>query len=307
MARAKRTDRAEARRKYRAYLLAKQEAEIGQAAGGADVAGAKPVSGREQRTQPNVQPVARMGIVAAARSAAKQPHYLDDIRNIRSLIFGSNAVWPIFVICVLAGGYIALRIDKNGNTSDPIVPYLAQFLFYPVPLLPPMVAGFLAPRATWLAGMIAGFMASMTLVVVLGVTALKFTSAGGIPTASESPSASASPIATVSAAPSQIAVASSAPSSSGSPAASPTSVPSGSPVASPSPAGAGSSSAGGTSASDLLATAIQLLSTSLAFGALMGALSGWYKRFLALTSGPRNKPPARGSKRPAQRSRPATR
>jgi hypothetical protein len=302
VARAKRTDRAEARRKYRAYLLAQQEAEPGESAGDAGEAGAKPASGRDQRTQANVQPGVRLGILAAARAAARQPHYLDDIRNLPSLILKTNAVWPIFVGCVVAGAYLALRIDKNGNTSDPIVPYLAQFLFYPVPLLPPMIAGFLAPRSTWLAGVIAAFLASMTLVFVLGVTSLKFTSTGGIPTASETPSTPSSAVATVTAAPSQIAVASATSASSGSPAASPSS----SPAASPSAAGSGSGSTGGATASDLLATAIQLLSTSLAFGALMGALSGWYKRFLALSSGPR-KPPSRGNKRPAQRSRPATR
>jgi hypothetical protein len=46
--------------------------------------------------------------------------------------------------------------------------------------------------------------------------------------------------------------------------------------------------------------------TSLAFGALMGAASGWYKRFLANTSVPRNKPPSRPSNRTPQR-RPAKR
>ncbi len=306
MARAKRTDRAEARRKYRAYLLAQQEAETGESAGEAGVAGTKPSASRDQRAQASVQPGARLGMFAAARAAARQPHYLDDIRNLPSLILKSNAVWPILVGCVVAGAYIALRIDKNGNTSDPIVPYLAQFLFYPVPLLPPMIAGFLAPRSTWLAGMIAAFLASMTLVAVLGVTALKFTSSGGIPTASEAPSTPPSAIATATATPSQIALASTTPAASGSPAAGPTSVPSGSPAASPNAAGSGSGTTGGTSPTDLLATAIQLLSTSLAFGALMGALSGWYKRFLSLSSGPR-KPPSRGSKRPAQRSRPATR
>jgi hypothetical protein len=51
---------------------------------------------------------------------------------------------------------------------------------------------------------------------------------------------------------------------------------------------------------------VQLLVTSLAFGALMGAASGWYKRFLANTSVPRNKPPSRPSNRTPQR-RPAKR
>jgi hypothetical protein len=50
-----------------------------------------------------------------------------------------------------------------------------------------------------------------------------------------------------------------------------------------------------------------LLGQSLAFGALMGALSGWYKRFLALSSGPRNRPPSRPSGSRSQQRRPAAR
>jgi hypothetical protein len=49
-----------------------------------------------------------------------------------------------------------------------------------------------------------------------------------------------------------------------------------------------------------------LLGQSLAFGAVMGALSGWYKRFLALTSVPRNKPPARSSGSRSPQRRPAS-
>jgi hypothetical protein len=49
-----------------------------------------------------------------------------------------------------------------------------------------------------------------------------------------------------------------------------------------------------------------LLPESVAFGFLMGALSGWYKRFLALTSGPR-RAPTRSASRPAKRRPPTKR
>ena len=143
-------------------------------AGATAAPGAKQVRGSAPRPQPAVQPGVRLGLFAAAKAATRTPHYLDDIRNVRSLVFGSNAIWPVLVVCVIAGFYSATRIAGSSNyASDPILPFLFQFLFYPVPLLPPMLAGFLAPRSTWLAGLIASFIATLTLVAVLGITAVK--------------------------------------------------------------------------------------------------------------------------------------
>src|ERR1035437_3969316 len=95
VARAKSTERAEARRKYRAYL-AQQEAEAAQAADSADsansgsagtpaVAGAARTRASDLKPLP-VAPGARMGLGAAARAAYRTPHYLDDLRNIRPLV-----------------------------------------------------------------------------------------------------------------------------------------------------------------------------------------------------------------------------
>ena len=74
MARAKRTDRAEARRKYRAYLQAQEEAEAA-AAGGAENPEAPPAGPGARTTfvatPKQAQPGARMGFLAAARAAAE--------------------------------------------------------------------------------------------------------------------------------------------------------------------------------------------------------------------------------------------
>jgi hypothetical protein len=302
VARAKRTDRAEARRKYRAYLQAQEEAEAAAAseaespAGAAAAPGAKQVRGSASRPQPAVQPGVRLGLFAAARAATRTPHYLDDMRNVRSLVFGSNAIWPVLVVCVIAGFYSATRIASKDYATDPIFPFISQFLFYPVPLLPPMMAGFLAPRSTWLAGLIASFIATVTLVAVVGITAVTLSDvSNSIAGTTPSPSAQASLVATQPAASATTAV--SSPEASVAPAPTPT------PGASAAPANSGST---GTSTTDLFGLLVVLLGQSLAFGALMGALSGWYKRFLSLTSVPRNKPPSRsGGSRPQQR-RPAT-
>jgi hypothetical protein len=299
VARAKRTDRAEARRKYRAYLQAQEEAEAAAAAGAQSPAAAPAGSGARTSfvasPKSASQPGARMGFLAAARAAARTPTYLDDVRNIRSLVFRSNAVWPVLVVCVIAGFYSATRIASNNYAGDPVLPFVFQFLFYPVPLLPPMLAGFLAPRSTWLAGAIAAFIATVTLVAVLGVTAVTLTDASNsIAGATPSPSAHASPVATAPAASATAAI--SSPAASGTPAPSPT------PGATAAPAK--SSSTGTTDAFSLM---LVLLGQSLAFGTLMGALSGWYKRFLALTSAPRNKPPSRPSSGRSPQRRPTKR
>ena len=241
MARAKRTDRAEARRQYRAYLQEKQDtaaAEADDSSGAADVTSSKPARSRDQRPQTAIQPSGRLGIFAAAKAAYRTPHYMDDIRNIRSLVFHSKAVWPVLVVCVAAGAFSVFRISSGASYADPVLTALFQFLFFPVPLVPPMIAGFLAPRSTWLAGLIATFISTMTVVGFFAMTTTKV------------------------------------------------------------PGYAGELSGG------LLAITVQMLSTSLLFGLMMAALSGWYKRFLRLTSGPRTRAPARSS---SQRRRPTTR
>ena len=327
MARAKSTERAEARRKYRAYLQAQEEAAGTDYGGAADEAGPKPTRSRDPRSQAPSQPAVRMGLMAAARAAYRTPHYIDDIRTAPALIFRSNAIWPVAVLCIAAGAYFTARLGSTNYNSDPILPLLYQFLFFPVPLLPPMIAGFFAPRSTWLAGMIASFIATMTLVVVVGLAAGKFSNtAGGLAVTSPTPSTSSVPTATASATPSATALATATPvpsltsAPSGAPKSSVTPVPSSTPApsataastgtpapsASPSAATNKSGNTTGTNTSDLINLAGILLAQSLAFGALMAALSGWYKRFLSLTSGPRKPPASRsGGGRPPQR-RPAT-
>ena len=311
MARAKRTDRAEARRKYRAYLQAQEDA--GGIADGdeAGAAGHKPIGSRAPRPQGSSQPGDRLSLFAAAKAAYRQPHYIDDIRNVRSLVFGSKAIWPAAALCLVAGAYIAIRINSS-STSDPILPLLYQFVFFPVPLLPPMMAGFFAPRSTWLAGMIASFIATMTLVVIIWMFAGRFAAtAGGLSTTTPSPTTSSVPSTAVSAGSSATVLVTATPTASISPAASPTpeasgtSAPAASPSATSSASGSTSTSLTVNNLSDVLNLAGILLVQSLAFGALMAAGSGWYKRFLSLSAGPKKPPSSRsGRARPAQRRRP---
>jgi hypothetical protein len=299
VARAKRTDRSEARRKYRAYLQAQEEAALAEAEGPDSAAEPKSGSRLDAKTrhpEPNqeVAPGTHLGIVGAARAAYRQPHYRDDLRDIRWLVFGTKAIWPVLLICLGGGAYIVSRIASNGTTDDPFVTVIAEFLFVPVPLIPPMTAGFLAPKASWLAGVLAAFVATTIFLIVITVTTLQVTDSGAIALSSPTPGASSSPIAAASASARSSVSATLTVAPSGS-AASNASTVAGSP--SPSPAGNTTGTTHGTTTSDVVSFAFFWYAQSLAFGALIGAASGWYKRFLSMTSGPRKPSTKSGSGR----------
>ena len=292
MARAKRTDRSEARRQYRVYLAQQQEARAAAeaAAAGADQdeeapVGRRPAAGTGRGSQPArpLQPGERLGPIAAARAAFLRPNYMDDLRNIGPLIVRTNAVWPVAAVCVVAAAVSIPRIHSNADlTNDPILSIIFQFVLWPLPLLPPMLAGFLAPRATWMAGLLAALISVVTLLFVLSVTPVTVV-AGVIQGPSPAPSA----IASVPAASENPSVG----------------------LASPTPAATGQPSSSATPAGnptvygkvDLGSAAISWLPGALAFGALIGAGAGWYKRFLELMS-PRQNRSKPGQKRPVRKT-----
>jgi hypothetical protein len=178
MARAKRTDRAEARRQYRAYLAEQVEDEAGdEIESRAEEAKAHVDPTRVPRATDDAagpRPGQRLGILGAARAAIRTPHYLDDLRNIGPLVFRSRAVWPSALITVFAIALCIPRIAADtvlGN--DAVLSFCFQVILSPVPFLTPMMAGFLAPRSTWLAGALSAALAVVGLVVVCAVTPLK--------------------------------------------------------------------------------------------------------------------------------------
>ena len=241
MARAKRTDRAEARRQYRAYLAAQAEA---QAAAEAEEVPAEDESAPTRPTRARDAEIAhkpgeRLGIMGSIRAATRTPHYVDDLRNIGPLVVGTRAVWPVAAICVVSALVAYPRINSQTVVADdPILSVIFQFVLYPLPLLPPMMAGFLAPRSTWLAGALAAMISTVTLVALVVATQFKIE-------------------------------------------ASTTTV----------------------TGANVLGITVSWLSVSLPFGALIGAASGWYRRFLDLMGSGRARNVAKSSsqKRPTRR------
>jgi hypothetical protein len=241
VARAKRTDRAEARRQYRAYLAAQAEAQA--AAEPEEVpaedpgAPARPTRARDVEIA--YKPGERVGIVAAIRAAFRTPHYVDDLRNIGPLVVGTKAIWPVAAICLISAAVAYPRINSQTVVAnDPILSVIFQFVLYPLPLLPPMMAGFLAPRSTWLAGALAALISTVTLIALVSATQFKI-----------------------------------------------------------------EGSTTSITGANVLGITASWLSVALPFGALIGAVSGWYKRFLDLMGAGRSRNVAKSSsqKRPTRR------
>jgi hypothetical protein len=288
VARAKRTDRAEARRKYRAYQAAQEE--VGAPDGDeASPAETNPGRGRGFGAQPAApRPGERVGIVRAARLAIRTPTYLADIRSVPWLVTKTRAIWPIAAVCAAATAFAYVRITPQTDiANDALLSIIFQFVLgWPTPLLAPMLAGFLAPRATWLAGAIAGFISNALLILLLAGASGKISATVETPSASPSaaPVASVSTSALPSASAGATVIASVSPQ------------PSAQASATAAPATLNSSLSG----LNLLQAALTLLPGAIAFGAVIGAGAGWYRRFLEMI-GPRGAAQSRQQKKPARK------
>jgi hypothetical protein len=165
VARAKGTDRAEARRRYRAIVKAQEEAEAGSESQTTAVAvGARNRGRSSQAFKPVPQQAAQKpGFLGAAKAAYRPVHYREDLRFLVPLVTRTFAVWPVLVLTIVA---VPLALALRKSTNDPILGVLT-FWLSPLPMLPAMIAGFLAPRATWLAGAINGFIIGTGFIVLL--------------------------------------------------------------------------------------------------------------------------------------------
>ncbi len=153
MARAKRTERSEARRRYRAYLQEQAEREEAVSEEESEAAATAKPSRQAQKspaTAPTPAPGQRVGFMQAMRVATRPVHYVDDLRFTPQLVLHSNAVWVPALISIAFAAYGLTRNDYN----DPGIGFMLS-IAYP-PIIQAVVSGFLAPRASWLAGLIAG-------------------------------------------------------------------------------------------------------------------------------------------------------
>jgi len=219
VARAKRTDRAESRRRYRAYLADQADA---QGVGSEDDDTLEPqptAKASRSAATPVLRPGEKVGVVSAVRLAMRPVHYLDDLRYVPALVLRTNAIWPPALISIAALAYALTRNDYN----DSSIQFILGFALPSTPLIQPMIAGFLAPRATWLAGIISAVISGLCFEIII-----LWWGSGHVANV-----------------PDELRVLAGQP----------------------------------------IPLTLQVLFTALTFGAVLGASSGWYKRFLTLAVG----------------------
>ncbi len=287
MARAKRTNRAEARRRYRAQLAEQATDET------------------VDQPQPSAQPPARAarpasgpapsGMRYAFRAAFHPVNLRDDVDHLPQLLRSRAVLLPILVT---VGTAVAIAAT---NGTDVVSKLLAQYFLVPPPIGSIFVAGFFAPRASYLAGFIVGLAAAIVLTVLVAATP-SFSATGSGATASASPGPSASAVAS----PSASTSASTSPSAPTSPSATASSAASaaGSLSASPGPSGEPSPAASGAG-QQKPANPAEVAGFALVWSPLTGILfasaAAWYRRFLQLSN------PNRAAARGGARGKPSNR
>lgn len=166
MARAKRTDRAEARRRHRATFAdpltgadgdvgAEAAPESGDRSRGAD----QPRAGAASTSKPAAQ---RPGLLNAFRSSFRPVDWRGDIGALPSLV----RHWSFFVPVVLSGSALVL---SQYFPKEPVSAALAGYFTGVTPLGSVFIAGLFARRASWLVGALVSISAALLLAFSLYV------------------------------------------------------------------------------------------------------------------------------------------
>lgn len=168
MARAKQTARSEARRRYR-------QSSSGQPADGnaadLDFGERKPEagpgrSGAKPTDRPN-QATARPGFTAAFRGAYRPANLREDVRALPRLL--RSRAFLAAVLLTLGGGLAWLAAPGLDGSA-----MAWQLLVYPgQALAPQLVAGFFAPRASYLLGFLVGLIQGATYLLVSAALAAR--------------------------------------------------------------------------------------------------------------------------------------
>ncbi len=292
MARAKRTDRSEARRRFRAQQAA-ADAELGDESDddGAEVAPpsrSAPAGPAARGSQPAAPP--RPGIANAFRGAFRSANLREDLAHLPQILLARSMLATALGIAAVIGTIVAFEGQE----------VISKILF-PYFLLPPQIGaifivGFFAPRASYLSGALIGAFATTCLAVAVATSPLAVARALGYTglddgSGSPTPSAGASASPAVSSAPPGASVTPPAPSGAADPSAGPS--------ASPTPRL--------PTAQDLRSGIAESYITAILGGVMFASAAAWYKRFLNLANpnrGMRRPPPGRGGRNAGNRASP---
>ena len=156
MARAKRTTRAEARRRYRAEHGLIDDTSIEEA----EEVAAATTSAKSGATRSSADQTGRIGIFSAARLAFRPLDAPGDIRALPRLVT-NKALWLPVLLTI--GAAVLTAINRGTDV-------LSQFAFQYFVVTPAIggvfIAGFLAPRASWLLGAIVGLVSAICYTIL---------------------------------------------------------------------------------------------------------------------------------------------
>jgi hypothetical protein len=162
VARAKQTDRAEARRRYR-QTAATQGAEVD---GGAelDYGERRPGAGPKQAApakSADRAPTGRTGFMDAFRQAYKPPRVLEDLRALPSLLRGRAFLAAVGLI--FAGAAVVLAFPNYTGSR-----FAWELLVFPgSALAPQLLVGFFATRASYMLGLLVGLVQGVVFTIFL--------------------------------------------------------------------------------------------------------------------------------------------
>jgi hypothetical protein len=291
VARAKRTDRAEARRRYRAQLAAEGTGEDLDPAEEADPAAEArgPDRTPPRRAASTPPPTPRPGIGNAFRAAFRPANLREDLAGLPRLV-RHRSVWLPALISI---GTTVVLLVTGGR--DVISALIYQYFIVTPPIGAIFLSGFLAPRASYLTGALAGLVGAVCLAILVAASSNGALGGFGTPVSSPLPSTVASPVASTPASPAASAPAS--PAASAAASGSPAATAAGSPQPTPTPSATGRA----PTPEELSDTVAISFVISPLTGAFFGAAAAWYRRFLNLAN------PNRGARRQPAKGKPRRR
>ena len=170
MARAKRTERAEARRRYRATLATDPLAEDADGADEPSGSGSSQSAKRSNATPASKQGSGgtpeRVGFLDAFKLSIRPVHVRQDIASLPWITLHTKAIWlPVLIT-------IGATIATAATGANDMVTGLLFTYFVVFPAIGGVfIGGFLAPRASWLVGVVVGLV-SAACYVALGAAGL---------------------------------------------------------------------------------------------------------------------------------------
>ncbi len=168
MARAKRTDRADARRRYRQQhhdpSVAQDDAYDERPDETRPSASTPRASGRTPAPSRAPAPSGRVGFTDAMRLAWHRPDVRADVLALPSLLRTKAFLIPLVLV---VGGYALLLAAPE----NPISSFYYRLVLLPPAMAPVFIAGFFAKRASYLLGLVISTIDSIGYVAVLGLIA----------------------------------------------------------------------------------------------------------------------------------------